>query len=120
MQQWPRLSTQLGSQPVSSPDVAPQGWLPRACHLGGAVGLVLGALRPPLAFPDQGQVARCPRQGVCQVSQWWGRQRTRSGETEAGWGGRHALGSPHGRGPLGSPQGVALSSLGSQGVIMLG
>lgn len=60
-----------------------------ACDPGGVVGLVLGDLRPLSAFSGQGQAAWCPQQGVCPVSQCWGRWRTRSRghrKTGALWG----------------------------------
>lgn len=83
----------------------------------GLSPLVLGDLGHPSTFPDQGWVACSLQQGVCKVSQCWGRggpKAERTGSQRWGGGGRYALASLNGLRPLGS-RGVVFSSVGNQG-----
>lgn len=76
----------------------------------GLSHLVLGDLRHPSTFPDQGWSA-------CSLQQCWGRRglkAERTGSQRWGRGGRYALASLNGLRPLGSRD-VVLSSLGNQG-----
>lgn len=62
--------------------------------------MILGAFRPPSAFPDQGQASCCPRR-VCTRHHSGGiGGGSGAGKQRQAGGGRRVLGSPHGLGPL--------------------
>lgn len=75
---------------------------------GGDVGLILGAFRPPSAFPGQGQ-ASSAHSRVCARNHSGGFGRgLGAGRQRWAGGGRRVLGSPHGLGPLDSSRGYPL------------